>query len=149
MQRRNALRWMAAAVAAAAMPAVAAERPAVRVYKSPDCGCCEAWVAHLRAEGFAVTVESGGNAPARARLGVPMSLGSCHTAEVGGYAIEGHVPAADVKRLLAARPKALGLAVPGMPIGSPGMEMGDRRDAYDVLLVLEGGATRVFASHRS
>ncbi|MCC7120768.1 MAG: DUF411 domain-containing protein, partial [Gammaproteobacteria bacterium] len=85
---------------------------------------------------------------ARARLGIPAQLGSCHTAEVAGYAIEGHVPAADIKRLIAEKPSAIGIAVPGMPMGSPGMEQGGRRDPYDVLLIARGGGTRVFQSHR-
>jgi len=96
-----------------------------------------------------VKVNDVGNNAARARLGIPASLGSCHTAEVAGYAIEGHVPAADIKRLLAQRPQAVGIAVPGMPIGSPGMEDGDRRDAYDVQLILRDGSTRVYQSYRS
>lgn len=126
----------------------AAAPPTIEVWKSPGCACCAGWVKHLQANGFAVKVNDTGNDTARARLGVPAKLGSCHTAEVGGYALEGHVPAADVTRLLAERPDAVGLAVPGMPIGSPGMEQGNRRDAYDVLLVERGGSTRVFQSHR-
>ena len=107
----------------------------VQVYKTPWCGCCTAWVDHLRANGFAVTVEDREDlGPTKAALGVPGDLASCHTATVEGYVIEGHVPASDIERLLAARPAATGLAVPGMPIGSPGMEMGDRRDPYAVIL---------------
>ena len=146
MQRRAALRLVAGASLLAAVPARAA-LPPMRVYKSPSCGCCTEWVKHLRADGFIVAVEETGNNAARARLGIPPALASCHTAEIGGYAIEGHVPAADVRRLLAARPKARGLAVPGMPIGSPGMEQGDERDAYDVMLVRDDGTTSVFASY--
>ena len=146
MNRREMLVTVAATLAGAAWPAHAS-LPPVRVYKSPECGCCEEWVKHLRAEGFAVSVENGGNTATRARLGIPSSLGSCHTAEIGGYAVEGHVPAADIKRLLASKIQARGIAVPGMPIGSPGMEMGDRRDAYDVLLVRADGTTAVFASY--
>jgi hypothetical protein len=148
MDRRSMLLGMAAAAAATVLPAGAAARPAVRVFKSPSCGCCGDWVAHLKANGFDVTVEDAGNVAARARLGIPASLGSCHTAEVGGYAIEGHVPAADIRRLLAERPKARGLAVPGMPNGAPGMEQGGRRDPYDVLLVLADGTTSRYASYR-
>lgn len=147
MDRRTMLKGAAAVIAGAAMPAWAAAPASVHVYKSASCGCCTAWVAHLKSHGFAVTVEDAGNTAARARLGIPAALGSCHTAEVGGYAIEGHVPAADVRRLLAQRPRARGLAVPGMPIGSPGMEDGDRRDAYDVLLVRLDGTTAVYASY--
>jgi hypothetical protein len=120
----------------------------VQVWKSPTCGCCTGWVEHLQANGFAVKVHDTGNVAARARLKMPSKLGSCHTAEVAGYAIEGHVPAEDIRRLLDQRPKAIGLAVPGMPIGSPGMEVDDQRDAYDVLLVELGGTTRVFRSYR-
>ena len=122
--------------------------PAIEVWKDPNCGCCGEWVKHLEANGFRVKVNDTANTVARARLGIPAALGSCHTAEVAGYAIEGHVPAADIKRLLAEKPSAVGLAVPGMPIGSPGMEQGGRRDPYDVLLVAKGGGTRVFQSHR-
>ena len=94
----------------------------VEVWKSPTCGCCKDWVTHLEANGFRVKVHDLGNAAARARLKVPMKLGSCHTALVGRYAVEGHVPAADIRRLLKERPDAIGLAVPGMPVGSPGMD---------------------------
>lgn len=145
--RRALLR--AAAVLAVGVPATAALAAAtIEVWKDPHCGCCGEWVKHLEANGFQVKVNDTGNNAVRARLGIPAKLGSCHTAEVGGYAIEGHVPAADIKRLLAQKPAAVGLAVPGMPIGSPGMEVGDRRDPYDVLLVARDGSTRVFQSHR-
>ena len=147
MDRRTMLRIAAIGAASVALPASAAALPAVRVFKSPTCGCCTGWVEHLREQGFTVADEDVGNAAARARLGISEKLGSCHTAEVSGYAIEGHVPAADIKRLLAARPRARGLAVPGMPIGSPGMESGGRRDAYEVLLVRIDGSTSVFASY--
>ena len=116
----------------------------IEVWKDPNCGCCAEWVKHLEAHGFAVKVNDRGNNAARAKLGMPATLGSCHTALVSGYVIEGHVPAEDIRRLIAEKPIALGLAVPGMPIGSPGMEMGDRRDAYDVLLVAKTGGTRVW-----
>lgn len=146
MQRRTMMRMVAGALAGVVLP-VRAALPPMRVYKSPSCGCCTEWVKHLRADGFSVAIEDTGNRAARARLGIPSALGSCHTAEIGGYAIEGHVPAADIRRLLAARPKARGLAVPAMPIGSPGMEQGDEREAYDVLLVQADGSTKVFASY--
>ena len=106
---------------------------------------------HLEANGFSVRVHEVGNTDARARLRIPMALGSCHTASVGGYAIEGHVPAREIQRLLKEKPKAIGLAVPGMPVGSPGMDgevYGGRRDPYDVLLVLAGGRTQVYQSYR-
>jgi hypothetical protein len=104
----------------------------------------------MRSGGFSVTTHDSGNTAARARLGLPQKLGSCHTALVGGYVVEGHVPASDVKRLLKERPKALGLAVPGMPVGSPGMdgpEYGGRKDRYDVLLVQADGSTRTFSRY--
>jgi hypothetical protein len=134
-------------LAAAATPS----KRLVEVWKSPTCGCCKDWIAHLEANGFAAKIHDVGNTGVRGRRGLPAALGSCHTALVGGYAIEGHVPAADIQRLLAERPQAIGLAVPGMPVGSPGMDgaiYGDRRDAYDVLLVVREGDTRVFASYR-
>ena len=113
-------------------PAAAGE---IAVWKSPSCGCCGKWVEHLRANGFRVVVhETDDLAPVKQSQGVPQNLQSCHTAEVDGYTIEGHVPAAEVKRLLAERPKARGLAVAGMPLGSPGMEQGSAREAYDVML---------------
>lgn len=110
--------------------------PPMLVNKDPSCGCCEEWVAYVRAAGFqAKVVESRGLASLKARLGVPGNLQSCHTAEIGGYVLEGHVPASAIKRLLAERPTATGLAVPGMPIGSPGMEVkGAPDDTYDVIL---------------
>ncbi len=118
------------------------------VTKSPWCGCCSAWIEHMRQAGFEVTVREEEDLTAiKDKMGVEPKLQSCHTGEVEGYVIEGHVPAADVLRLLAERPKARGLTVPGMPAGSPGMEMGDRKDAYDVLLIKEDGTTEVFSKH--
>ena len=142
-----------ALTAIAALPIAALAQPQrvlVEVWKDPNCGCCHDWVKHLEASGFVVKVNDIGNEAMRAKLGVPQKLGSCHTALVGGYAIEGHVPAADIRRLLKDKPAAIGLTVPGMPVGSPGMDgkiYGDRRDPYDVLLVLKSGDTRVFASY--
>jgi hypothetical protein len=126
-----------------------ADGQAITVHKTPWCGCCDDWVDHLRDEGFAVTVhEHEDLSPVRGRLGVPLSLGSCHTAEVAGYAVEGHVPAADIRRLLDERPAGItGLAVPGMPLGSPGMEIGDRRDPYDVV-AFGRGRQEVFTEYR-
>lgn len=122
----------------------------VLVFKSPTCGCCAAWVTHMQQAGFTVEsrdVSQQALGAIKAQAGVPRALSSCHTAFVDGYFIEGHVPAPDVARLLSERPGALGLTVPGMPIGSPGMEMGDRRDPFDSLLVLKGGGTQVFQTH--
>jgi hypothetical protein len=144
-------RHLIVAVATLPLLARAQGRTLVEVWKSPTCGCCKDWIAHLEANGFASKVHDTGNTGMRGRLGIPVALGSCHTALVGGYAIEGHVPAADLRRLLAERPQAIGLAVPGMPVGSPGMDgavYGGRRDPYDVLLVGRDGSTRVFTSYR-
>lgn len=125
-----------------------ADAPRVTVYKSPSCQCCSQWVEHLREHGFVAQVESERNlAAVRERLGVPVKLAACHTGVVGDYLIEGHVPASDIQRLLQERPKARGLTVPGMPIGSPGMEQGDRRQPYATLLFREDGQTSVFARH--
>jgi hypothetical protein len=119
----------------------------VDVYKSPSCGCCGKWIDHLQEAGFAVRAHNIGDVPAaRQRLGMPARLGSCHTAKVGGYVVEGHVPAADIQRLLKEKPTALGLAVPGMPPGSPGME-GPPPARYNTLLVQAEGSTRIFAQH--
>lgn len=115
--------------------AAGAAGPVVEVYKSEYCGCCTEWVKHLEANGFTVKAHNVANpSDYRQKFGIPEALGSCHTGVVQGYALEGHVPAAEIKRLLAEKPKARGLAVPAMPMGSPGME-GPRKDPYDVLLV--------------
>lgn len=150
------LRWLGAGAAIGAAAPLWARTPApatmaVEVWKDPSCGCCGDWIDHVQANGFKVTTHDSGNNAVRARLGLPAKFGSCHTALVGGYVVEGHVPAADVKRLLKEKPNALGLAVPGMPVGSPGMDgpaYGGRRDAYDTVLVLRDGSSRVFQSHR-
>lgn len=151
MQRRLALTALALAVSAPSMWAQGARSPAsVQVWKDPQCGCCQEWVQHLMAQGFTVQVQDVGNIAARKRLGMPEKLGSCHTALVEGYVIEGHVPAADIHRLLKQRPLALGLAVPGMPIGSPGMDgpvYQGRKDAYQVLLVQRDGSTSAYARY--
>ncbi len=150
LQRR---RFVAAIAAACATPAFAVGNgaPLVEVWKDPSCGCCKDWVKHLEANGFAVRVFETGNTAMRSRVGLAAQFGSCHTALVGGYVVEGHVPAREIRRLLKNRPAALGLAVPGMPVGSPGMdgpEYGGRRDPYDVLLVQSSGASAVFQSYR-
>lgn len=116
----------------------------VEVWKTPTCGCCAEWVDHLKENGFTVKVNDVSNTDSfRAALGMSQEYGSCHSARVGGYAVEGHVPADDIKKLLAEKPDAVGLAVPAMPMGSPGMEHPDfpeKRAEYDVLLVKKGGA---------
>lgn len=152
MQRRTLL-TTALTVLASPWPVAAlaqSGQPQVLVWKDPNCGCCNDWIAHLQEHGFTVRAYDTGNLAARRRLGMPEAFGSCHTAQVGGYVIEGHVPAADIHRLLQERPQALGLSVPRMPIGSPGMdgpEYGGRKDPYDVLLVQRDGSSRVFASY--
>ncbi len=124
--------------------------PPIHVSKDPGCGCCGAWIAYLREDGFEVTVDdlsAEALVALKVRIGLPLEVQSCHTAEIAGYAVEGHVPAADIRRLVAERPDAVGLAVPGMPFGSPGMGPESEREAYDVLLVLRDGTTRIFASY--
>jgi hypothetical protein len=132
--------------AAAGVPATPADAPLVTVYKSPTCGCCSLWAQHMEREGFRVeTVDTADLVAVRDSLGVPGDLSACHTATVGGYTVEGHVPAEQVRRLLAERPRARGLVVPGMPLGSPGMEQGDTRQPYDVLLIDDAGEAAVYA----
>jgi hypothetical protein len=135
----------------AALPVVAeaGDAASITVYKDPSCGCCTKWVEHLRSAGLRPVVHDRGDMDAlKDSLGVPASLRSCHTAVAGKYVIEGHVPAADVTRLLSAKPKGVvGLAVPDMPVGSPGMEMPGRRDRYDVVAFSANGKTSVFARH--
>lgn len=139
---------VAAMASALAAPALAGEG-SVTVYKSPTCGCCEAWIDHLEDNGFEVeTRDVRDVVPHKIEHGVTPQLASCHTALVDGYVIEGHVPASDIKRLLAERPAVKGLSVPGMPVGSPGMERGDRVDPYDVLSFDGEGETDVYSSYR-
>lgn len=136
----------------AARGAQAAPGPVVQVWKDPSCGCCGDWMRHLQAAGFQTQVHEVGNTAARKRLKMPEKLASCHTALVAGYTLEGHVPAREIQRLLRDKPAGVvGLAVPGMPVGSPGMDgpaYGGRQDAYDVLLVAADGSTRVYQSYR-
>jgi hypothetical protein len=133
------------ALLASAEGAVAAT---LLVTKTAFCGCCKVWVERMKVAGFTVVVKDVDNvAPTARKLGVPDKLRSFHTSQIGGYAIEGHVPAADIKRLLAQRPKAAGIAVPGMVMGSPGMEHGDHKEPYQVILFDRAGKTRVFATH--
>lgn len=140
-------RAVAGAQGATAEPATQPAVRAMTVYKDPNCGCCAKWVDHVKQAGFTVTVrETDDMDSVKASFGVPAALASCHTARVGAYAIEGHVPADLIVRLLKEQPAGRGLAVPGMPVGSPGMEMGSRKDAYDVLLFDKAGKSRVYAS---
>jgi hypothetical protein len=120
----------------------------IHVYKSPTCGCCGDWIDHLEENGFDVTATNSNDmGRIKAEAGLIPGLGSCHTAYVGDYVVEGHVPAEDIKRLLSEAPQATGLSVPGMPAGSPGMEMGNRKDPYKVILFNGEGQTRVFSQH--
>lgn len=126
-------------------------RTAVEVWKDPSCGCCKDWIVYLEKAGFEVRVHDTGNTGVRAQLGMPVKFGSCHTARIGGYVIEGHVPVREIQRLLKEKPKAVGLTVPGMTIGSPGMDgpaYGKRKDPYDVLLVKADGSSTVYQSYR-
>ncbi|MGH8050876.1 MAG: DUF411 domain-containing protein [Arenimonas sp.] len=123
--------------------------PPMTVYKSPTCGCCKLWVEHMEKSGFKVSViETEDLNPIKLKLGVPAGLGSCHTAKVGNYFVEGHVPASDVKRLLKQKPDALGISVPGMPMGSPGMEVpSGETQPYTVTQVNKDGSLSIFSSH--
>jgi hypothetical protein len=129
----------------------AEQKPAsVELWKSPNCGCCSGWMKHMQSAGHAVKahdVASGILAKIKRQAGLSPDLQSCHTAKVGGYVIEGHVPAQDVARLLQEKPDAIGLAVPNMPMGSPGMDFGPDKEPYDVLLVKKDGSSEVFAKH--
>ena len=129
--------------------AVDTQLPKLVVFKNATCTCCTAWVKHMQRAGFGVKVKNVSNlGPVKEKVGIPAGMGSCHTAEIGGYFIEGHVPAEDIKRLLADHPKAKGLTVPGMPVGSPGMEdPSHKAQAYDVHLVANDGSVSVFSHH--
>lgn len=123
--------------------------PLVEVWKDPTCGCCKEWIAILRNAGFSVTAHDSGNSMARAKARVGLQYASCHTALVEGYAIEGHVPVREIQRLLKEKPDAIGLAVPGMVVGSPGMEQGSRVDPYSVLLLHRDGGSSTYAKYRA
>lgn len=148
-QTRRTVLFAAAAALFIPAAACAAQAKEITVYKTPWCGCCGGWVKHLQAAGFVTKVEEVQDlAPIRAKYGVPFELSSCHTGVAGGYVFEGHVPIADVERVLKEKPKALGLTVPGMPIGSPGMDPpGAPREAFDTLLLLTDGSTSIYAHH--
>lgn len=147
MQCRSILASVAAFAVVLSAPVTALASDAVEVYKTPQCGCCDKWVDHMRANGFTVNVNVVARTDAyRAKAGVAASLASCHTALVGGYVVEGHVPASNIKRLLAQRPSAKGLVVPQMPQTSPGMDA-LHGDAWDVLLLGTDGSLKVFASY--
>lgn len=151
LPRRAVLAGAAALLAASPLPTRAqGTGPAIHVLKDPNCGCCTAWVQILERDGFAVTTEpSAGTLLMRYKLdnGIPQQMVSCHTARSDGYMIEGHVPPADIRRLLEERPEAVGLAVPDMPYGSPGMGPETAREAYEVFLIRPDGSTEVYASY--
>ena len=153
LSRRTTLIAAAAALTSAPWVALAnspKKLPVMQVWKDPNCGCCNDWVEILRKAGFEIQTFDTGNTAVRQRLGMPTKFASCHTALIDGYVIEGHVNVSEIQRLLRERPKALGLAVPGMPVGSPGMdgpEYGNRRDSYDVLLVQKDGSSRSYQSY--
>lgn len=151
LSRRAVLIGVTALLAASPLRALARDaEPAIHVLKDPNCGCCSAWIEILENDGFAVTTEpSAGTLLMRYKIenGIPQEMASCHTAWVEGYMIEGHVPAADIRRLLDERPDAVGLAVPGMPYGSPGMGPESEREAYVVYLIRRDGTTELFSSY--
>lgn len=137
LTRRNAFGFLGGALSAVWLAAPARAEPPVKavVHRSPTCGCCGKWAERLKAAGFAVEVVNEADMKSvKTRLGVPEALSSCHTAEIGGYVIEGHVPVVAIQRLLKEKPNAIGLAAPGMPVGSPGMEMGEEKEVYEVVL---------------
>ena len=148
-------RWLVSCLISIALYAgpVRADQSAtgvMQVWKSPSCGCCVGWAEHMDRAGFTVKshdVAVGILARIKRQAGIAPDYQSCHTAKIGGYVIEGHVPAADVKRLLTEKPEAIGLVVPGMPLGSPGMDFGPEKEPYEVLLVKKDGSTEVFARH--
>ena len=147
--KRNLALLVAALLVTIAGATAQQKPPMVEVYKSPTCGCCSAWVDHLRDQGFEVrTIETDKVDELKATHRIPRQVQSCHTALVSGYVVEGHVPAADVARLLKERPAIAGIAVPGMPVGSPGMEIpGMKPQPFDVIAFGKDGSTRVFATH--
>jgi hypothetical protein len=149
ISRRFLLAGCLVSIAACARTPDDAAKTRVVVWKNVSCGCCKLWVRHLEENGFTVQAHDIDNmGPTKERVGIPAAMGSCHTGEVGGYFVEGHVPAEDIKRLLRERPDAKGLTVPGMPVGSPGMEQPSGLvQPYDVFLVAKDGSTSVYAHH--
>ena len=152
LTRRHVLSGASSLISLGILPGrtFAQDLETIEVFKTATCGCCHDWIAHLKDAGFAVTaqdLEYDALADLKQTAGVPEGLVSCHTGRIAGYVIEGHVPAADIRRLLVERPAAIGLSVPGMPFGSPGMGPEDQREAYDVILFGRDGATNVFASY--
>ncbi len=150
IDRRHLLAAGVSLLAVSPVLAAAGSAPSIHVVKGRGCGCCSVWADILRSKGFDVSEEErvpGDLARLKTEKGIPSQLASCHTADIDGYVIEGHVPASDIRRLLAERPDAIGLSVPGMPYGSPGMGPEDQREAYEVLLIRKDGATEVFSAY--
>ncbi|UNU73836.1 DUF411 domain-containing protein [Moraxella nasovis] len=156
MKKALATGVLSVSIIAGAVSLFVMNRPAqavnhVEVWKDANCGCCGEWVEHMKKNGFTVSVHNTGNREMRAKLGMPEKFASCHTAKVGGYVIEGHTPASDIKRLLTQKPNALGLATPAMPLGSPGMDgeayQGKKHD-YNVLLVQKDGTSQVYQAYK-
>ena len=151
MLRRDALKVIAtSSLSFLPLNIKAQNKTLIEVWKSPTCGCCKDWITHLEDNGFEVTHYDTGNNRVRAHVGMPRKYGSCHTAIIDGYVIEGHVPAKDIRKLLKLKPTAVGLSVPGMPVGTPGMDgpqYQGRQDPYDVLLIL-GDNHEIFTSYR-
>lgn len=156
-QRRTLIRVLLITAFAGGLPYSASQsaesvgpKSIIEIWKSPTCGCCSDWIKHLEANGFRMRAYDQGNTAKRREVGMPAHYGSCHTALIDGYVIEGHVPAREIKRLLRERPKALGLAVPEMPIGTPGMdgpEYGGQLDPYNVLLIGNDGAAQIYRAY--
>ena len=150
LRRRAILISLAALAPVAALPAAAQAAPPMQVLKDPDCGCCGDWIDIMRREGFQLNVRDiswEALSQYKAQNGISEDMASCHTGQIDGYMIEGHVPAADIRRLLSERPDAVGLSVPGMPYGSPGMGPEEERDTYSVHLILKDGSTEIFAHY--
>ncbi len=148
LQRRGTA-WLTVLTLLGSGAVYAQVQPKIDVYKSPTCECCDRWIEHLKREGFAVDAHIVDDlGAARRKLGMPDQYGSCHTAKVGRYAVEGHVPAKDIKRLLKEQPQAVGLAMPGMPAGSPGMDIPNTPD-FTTVLVQHSGKARPYATHQS
>lgn len=148
--RRKILAGLAAVPMASALPALAQSGTAIHVYKGRGCGCCTAWVNILKENGFAPTTDTMHPAELvqiKLAKGVPQKLSACHTAVIDGYLVEGHVPVADIRRLISEKPDALGIAVPDMPYGSPGMGPETEREAYDVVLFKKDGSTEIFSRY--
>ncbi len=149
--RRRQLCSVLALTTFAPFASAQADKPIMEIWKSPGCGCCEDWVTYIQKNGFAVKVHDQGNNAARQRLNLPGMYGSCHTGLVSGYAVEGHVPAREIHRMLKEKPNAVGIAVPAMPLGSPGMDgpkYGNRSEPYDVILVQHDGNATTYQSYK-